>query len=344
MDKQFYAKLSTLIAILCFPILIFAQDIHYSNFGFSPLNINPALTGVFAGDYRISGSYRDQWHGVPVSYRTYSGAFDMRLGSREKALIDRRWSLGVLVNHDIAGYSHLSNTNAALAASYIAPLSKQDFLTAGASLGYHQRKFSTGDLTWDDQYRNKQFDPNFVSGDIDNFDRSNTYGNVAAGLNYHHQKPNKRSAFDLGLGLYNLTRPNVSFINDPEYKLPYRVSLYSGVNLQVSSAFDILLEGIGQWQGPHRELVGSLGGRLYIEDKPTKQIAVQLGITVRGKDAFSPHIGFIYNNWKAAVNFDSNFSKFKTASNRLGGPEISLIYIFSKVPPGTYCPICPTYL
>lgn len=168
--------------------MLSAQDIHYSNFGFSPLNINPALTGIFAGDYRINGSYRSQWRGVPVSYSTFSGAFDMRLGSREKSLLERRWSVGMVINHDRAGYSQLKNNNIGLAASYIAPLSDQDFLSAGGYLGFHQRRFSTGDLTWDDQYVNKRFDPNFVSADIENFELNNTYGNVATGLNYQPKR------------------------------------------------------------------------------------------------------------------------------------------------------------
>lgn len=344
MNKHLYTKLSILIALLSFPVLIFSQDIHYSSFGFSPLNINPALTGVFAGDYRINASYRSQWNGVPVSYSTFSGAVDMRLGNRDKSLLDRRWSLGLIFNHDIAGYSNLRNNNIGLAASYIAPLSKQDFLSAGASFGFNQRRFTTGDLTWDDQYYNKKFDPNFVSADVETFDRSNSYANIATGLNYHHQKPGKRGAFDLGVGVFGLNRPNVSFKDEPNTKLPTRYSLYAGTNLQVHKNFDVLLEAMGQWQGPHRELVGTLGGRLYISDKATEQIAVQLGVTIRGKDAFSPSAGIIYNNWKAIVNFDTNYSTFKKATNRLGGPEISVIYIFSKVPTGTYCPICPTYL
>lgn len=332
------------MAFLCVTYFASAQDIHYSNFGFSPLNINPALTGVFPGDYRVNASYRNQWKGVPVSYSTFSVGTDMRLGSSEKSLLDRRWSIGLLFNHDKAGWSQLSNANINLSGSYIAPLSSSDFLTVGASSGFFNRKFDVSDLTWDDQYRNKQFDPNFVSADIDIFNRTSNFVELATGLNYHHQKPNSRAAFDLGLGIYNLNRPNVSFKNDPLHKMPVRYSVYAGTNFKVAPLVDILVEGIGQWQGPHRELVGSVGGRLYLVDNMTKQIALQLGLTMRGKDAFSPHAGIIYNRWKASVNFDTNYSPFKTASNRLGGPEISVIYIFSKVPPGNYCPICPTYL
>ena len=91
------------------------------------------------------------------------------------------------------------------------------------------------------------------------------------------------------------------------------------------------------------EILGGIGGRLYIVDKRTRQIALQAGLTIRNGDAFSPHIGLLYNRWKVGLNFDSNFSNFKTATNRLGGPEINFIYIFAKVPPAI-CPLCPVYL
>ncbi|NJN33660.1 MAG: hypothetical protein HC817_04800, partial [Saprospiraceae bacterium] len=93
-----------------------------------------------------------------------------------------------------------------------------------------------------------------------------------------------------------------------------------------------------------QETVGGAGLRFYVSDKPTMLFALQGGVIVRGGDAFSPHIGAIWNQWRVAVNFDSNFSQFKNASNRLGGPEIHVTYIFSKVPAGNYCPICPTFL
>ena len=31
--------------------------------------------------------------------------------------------------------------------------------TINSSFGFNQRRFTTGDLTWDDQYYNKKFDP-----------------------------------------------------------------------------------------------------------------------------------------------------------------------------------------
>ena len=41
-----------------------AQDIHFTQWMFSPLNLNPAETGRFDGDYRVVGNYRSQWGAV----------------------------------------------------------------------------------------------------------------------------------------------------------------------------------------------------------------------------------------------------------------------------------------
>ena len=201
----------------------------------------------------------------------------------------------------------------------------------------------TNDLTWDDQYVDRQFNSNVTSADVAIFNKTHNYMTLAPGFNVHYQKPKKRLSFDIGLGIFNLNRPNISFRDAPEHRLPPRYSFYASVALPVSKSFDILLEGILQSQRPHQEKVGSVGARFYITDKKTSQIALQAGITMRSNDAYSPHFGFLYNQWRVGVNFDTNFSPFKTATNRKGGPEISVIYIFSKVP-NADCPLCPTFL
>ena len=58
--------------------VVFAQDIHFSQFANSPLNLNPAQTGLFNGDYRIMANQRSQWSAVPIPYSTFSLGADMR--------------------------------------------------------------------------------------------------------------------------------------------------------------------------------------------------------------------------------------------------------------------------
>ena len=41
-----------------------SQDIHFSQFYMSPLNLNPAMTGVMNGNIRLTGNYWNQWASV----------------------------------------------------------------------------------------------------------------------------------------------------------------------------------------------------------------------------------------------------------------------------------------
>jgi hypothetical protein len=58
---------------------LISQDIHFSNWQMSPLNLNPANAGMFEGDGRLIFNYRNQWKQVPVTYNTFSFAADMNL-------------------------------------------------------------------------------------------------------------------------------------------------------------------------------------------------------------------------------------------------------------------------
>ncbi|HEY9703285.1 MAG TPA: PorP/SprF family type IX secretion system membrane protein, partial [Allocoleopsis sp.] len=273
MKEHIYNKLSVLIAVLCIPFLTISQDIHYTNIGYSPLNLNSALTGGFNGDSRFSGSFRSQWSGVPVSYVTFSGSYDMRLGDPLKNP-DRPWSIGGLVNYDVAGWSSLSNLNFNLFGSYGIAIAKGQRLTFGLTGGFDQRRFSTSQLTFDDQYQNKQFNSGITSKDIGIFDRTRSFFDLGTGVNYSYQKPGKRSTLNVGYGMFHLNRPVTSFKDQEAVKLNVRNSLYFMTNVQASRNFDILLDAYGQWQGPHRELLAGIGGRLYLVDKKTKLLAL----------------------------------------------------------------------
>jgi type IX secretion system PorP/SprF family membrane protein len=339
--RQIYKSFALALVCLSLPFLSGAQDIHYSNFGFSPLNMNPALTGVFNGEYRGTANFRQQWSGVPVNYTTFSGSVDMKMASKKDIPPFR---IGAFLSHDRAGWSKLTNSALYVSGSYLRPLSNRDFLSGGLSIGLNQRAFRTGDLTWDDQYKEKRFDPSNISADATTFDETIFYPDLSAGINYHRQAPRQRSALDIGFGYFHINNPSRSFKGEPAVKCAPRYSLYASTNVKLTDFFDVLLDGSAQFQGPHRELLAGIGGRLYLVDRHTKQIALQAGITLRNGDAVSPHVGMVFNRWKVAVNFDSNFSQFKTASNRFGGPEINVVYIFAKVRPANYCTLCPTYL
>ena len=77
-----------------------SQDLHFSMYPLSPLNINPALTGNFIGDFRANSIHRSQWAAVTVPYSTYSLSSDFKT--------NKKISLGILINQDRAGDSQFN--------------------------------------------------------------------------------------------------------------------------------------------------------------------------------------------------------------------------------------------
>ena len=58
-----------------------AQDIHFSQFYMSPLNLNPALTGIMNCNMRVSSNYRNQWSSVlkADAFKTYNVSYDQKI-------------------------------------------------------------------------------------------------------------------------------------------------------------------------------------------------------------------------------------------------------------------------
>ena len=71
------------ISALCLSTLCGAQDIHFSQFYMSPLNLNPAMTGVMNCTQRFVANYRNQWASVlkADAYTTYSVSYDQKLSA-----------------------------------------------------------------------------------------------------------------------------------------------------------------------------------------------------------------------------------------------------------------------
>ena len=72
--------LLSIVFILC-AFGLNAQDIHFSQFYTSPLNLNPAMTGLINAGQRVTVNYRNQWAGAvgSAAFNTYSASYDRKL-------------------------------------------------------------------------------------------------------------------------------------------------------------------------------------------------------------------------------------------------------------------------
>jgi len=192
------------------PLLSAGQDYIYSQFYNAPIYLNPALTGQFEGDIRISALYRNQWTGL-------SGDFSYMNASADLNLQKINSGIGLVFNRSSEGTAYLQKNNIALSYSYI--IGGDDYtLSFGLQGGITNQK-----LNWDRLVFGDQIDvtSGIIPGIISGAERPNVdsrfYFDAAAGSNLVYKN------FMVGVGLHHLNRPDESLAGY-QARLPMRIS------------------------------------------------------------------------------------------------------------------------
>lgn len=336
-------RLSAFLLISCMmsPTAIQAQDIHFSQYYNSPLTTNPALTGIFRGDIRVYGVLRSQWDAASTSYRTVHLAGDGKIFNPKNT--KGFFSVGGQIFRDQAGDSELSMTSLAANGSYTRALDRENFVSFGLHVAIAQRNFDSANLTWNNQFSGDAHNPDL--GSQEDFDKSSRiFPDFGAGINWHGKKMNRRSTMDIGAAFFHLTNPRQNFYDGDEAKLPMRISLYILPTVQISDKADLVFNANAQLQDTYTELLGGGALRYYLNTRKTQEVAIQLGGSFRFNaigDAFVIGAEFHYHYMQVGFTYDINVSKFQEATNRNGGPELTVRYTIHKVRPLKYRKLCP---
>ncbi len=317
-----------------------AQDIHFSQFGNSPLNLNPGLAGVFGGDMRFVANYRQQWRTVPVPYTTFSGSVENKVYLAPKRY-DKFITASLLVNYDKQGDLALKSLQVGIPIALTLPVGKSHFLTLGATPMFGQRSFDTDNISFDEQYMEGFYDPqNAITEDLNVTNLK--YFDISAGANLRLQSPTKRSRLDIGGAMHHINRPAHHFwassvTSTDDVRLYNKLTLYGIGLVQLSEKFDFLAQGLYQKQGKYQEIVYGGGVRMHLQKKRYKELAIQIGADWRHRynNALVPRLEVFYGTWTFGATFDWDaFSRAgELISERRGGPELALIYRFYKIKP-----------
>ena len=334
------------LAGLALPVFLaqaaMAQDIHYSQFNATTQNLNPAQTGLFNGDWRFAGNYRSQWSAIPVPYKTFSIAADTRL---KTGLQNDVPAVGLIVNNDRSGDSKFTTTQVFLSASYIKKLTKDSahFLSIALQPGISTKSFDINALTFDNQYNGDRYDATLSSGE--SFSRTRiTYFDLGGGLAYLWRK-SSRTKLNVGVSAFHLNAPKQSFFNDDAIRLDSKFVVSGLAEFPVSEKLDVLPTFMYEGQGKFHETVLGASGRYFLKPVNGIETAVSLGAYYRVKDAVIISAGMDWRNFNVGVSYDVNTSNLIAATNRRGGFELSLIYIFKKeVPFVAKKRVCPIYM
>ncbi|MFN8278244.1 MAG: PorP/SprF family type IX secretion system membrane protein [Chitinophagales bacterium] len=331
---------STLLIGLCCCAGAQAQDIHFSQFNFSPLNQNPANTNLFQGDMRFVLNYKNQWQSVPVAYNTASASVDMNFVTLKN---HDRIGGGLLFYYDRAGDSKFSSLHAAYSMSYQLNFGKNDdhAISAGYQIGFVNRSFNYTALFFDNQFNGDGFDQKLSSGE--DFSRTNFFFlDMGAGLAYQWHK-GIRNQITVGVSVAHLNRPNQSFYQNASVRLDPRYSAHLRAQVKVAKRLDVVGEFLYQRQDVKQEFVPGFHFKTYVYVKGASRVALNTGGYYRVGDAGVVLVGMDYNDWQVNFSYDINHSKLTPASRYNGGFELSVIYVLARLKkiPGAHadCPI-----
>jgi Bacteroidetes-specific putative membrane protein len=304
-----------------------AQDIHFSQFFEAPLLRNPSLAGIYTGDIRVQGVYRDQWNSVTNGYRTGSLNAEYKMPIRKN---DDFITAGLQVLYDKAGTVGLITTHLLPALNYHKSLSNEKtmYLSLGFMGGMIRKSIDYSKITTDNQYNGGGFDPSLPIGETFTAPNFTTWdASVGMSFNTTFGADEWNSLF-IGAAYHHLNRPKNSFYRNPDIELNPKYVFSAGVRLNVDDFTSFIIQADQSVQGSFSE---TIAGALYshklggMVDDPL--YTVHFGAFLRWEDALIPVLKLDRKPLSIAISYDINISPLKTASQGRGGFEISLSYI-----------------
>lgn len=323
-----------ILALVCaiFSHTMFAQDFHLSQYDAPPLFLNPAMTGMFDGAWRVHGHYRTQWSAVATKPFTTGGiSFDLPV---------KKFGLGIQVFNYRAGTGGFNVFSALLSVGYdvVFDKAKNHHLALGIQGGIKNKSVNVDKLTFGNQYTSANggsFDTGLPTGEA--LGKSSfVIADINAGFIYYFAKENSRLNPFIGFSAFNLTEPTETFFGNPN-KLPRRYYIHGGTKINVNAKIQLLPKFIYMRQINDQEITATLLLHYFLKNSDTYLI---FGPTYRNKDAAIIEAGLAKGRYTARISYDINTSSLKDASSHRGGFEISLTYIArrSKPNPLANCP------
>lgn len=314
-----------------------AQDPQFIQFYASPLQLNPAMTGVHPGKWRVVANYREQWNSIldTKPFRTVSASFDAKTNVGRSDY----FAYGVTALNDRAGSSEYTRTSGALSLSYMKQLdgsryrSYDQFLIGGFQAGLGQHRLDYGNLWFSSQFDNgtEQVDRTLPNGEMIE-EASDMFLDVNAGLMWYAVFDDNQSLY-FGGAVHHVNAPKVSFIADGQEQMDMKWTLHGGGELPFSHQLSILPAVAVIGQGP--SLLSLFGANMRYTNRDWKEVAIRAGAWGHlAKDVegglYNPAVTFTaileLERWNLGISYDVNANKLAPPTNGRGAFELSLIY------------------
>lgn len=317
-----------------------AQDPHFSQITSTPLNVNPAFTGLIEGQYRVNAIYRDQWSTIGAKYRTASVAADIRYHLTGNDF----YAFGVKFLSDQAGDGIFKQNYAHVSASYIKKLfgdsrGYSQYIAGGVQGGMGQHT-----VNWDKLWFGNQFDFNTYTENtslptgepeiLSATGRVDLFLDINAGLLWYSVFDESTSVY-FGISLSHINQPSISLFSDGNASLNSKYNFHLGGEFPLSRSLSVL--PAVQWlqQSPHQQFV--LGTSFRYNQYGDSDVSLRFGIHSRiteefndglHSDAFILSVAYEFSDFIVGISYDLTTSSLANANDRQGAFELAASYIF----------------
>ena len=298
------------IILFISPQISESQQVFYSQYYSSPLNLNPSMTGI--GEFgRLGVNYRNQWTSIGDGYNSYSTWFDYNL-------LESNFSFGLNFSGEKLNILNYSSNHISPSISYGLNINSKMIIQSGFQLTYSSIDFDNSQLIFLDQ-----LGPSGLNGltaeDLNNFNKKNFF-NMNYGILIYNEK------FWLGSTIYNLLQPNIS-LSSSKNNLNRNYSIHGGINIdeRISPSFNVIkhpsfiLFNLGSYF-----IFSPLSIGFWYKGVPLSK--------TKNMDAVMGSINFKNKSVGLSYSYDYNFF-----DKKLGSHEISITFDFhffgKKLPP-----------
>lgn len=322
-----------LISFIIYDLKLQCQDIHFVDYRPISSFFNPAQTGDFLGNIKVSGGYRNQYASI---YSTFVGGGQMNIQS---PLRKNDWiGVGVNFNFDKSGSLSLNHLGMALQASYMIGLDKKQKSYIGVGTGVQFNNYSLNT----DKYNSETTIRGLIDPD------KTTFNNFATNF----------ISMDAGILLRLMVAKNdyistgiaAKHINQPEFTIVSKDKLNS-IDIRYNAHFlwhkhinnKIYIEPTFYFS--HSEYTSNtniqvVGGYRLLNKK---DLTITSGMSYRIGDAVGILMGMQWSGWQFHLNLDLIADEKVNYLQNPGAAEICMSKIINlnstpKIQPILFCP------
>lgn len=321
-----------IVSFFAFSLLTFnafSQDIHFSQYSETPMNVNPALAGTSYG-LRAAINYRSQWSAFGNKFRTMGFSSDIPLFKGKKTY-GSFLGAGLNIFQDKAGAANLSKLH--LAGDLAGVLILGDgLLSMGVEVAYAQRSISGSGLKWDAQWSGNQYNASLPSGESES--AAKAAFDFGGGMAYTLRRKASTISSNDGLELilsgavYHFTRPDLGVGGGDPLQMRYTGMVYSTIGL-TNTNLRLSPRVLYNQQASLREINAGCVFYYVLQNASSYtgynvESAIGFGASYRLGDAIIPEIHYYNGSFFCGISYDINISSLTPYSASRGGLEVTL--------------------